>query len=325
MTITLTKPIRVGGVEVSGTQTYAADVEADLVAQGKAVWVSKPGQRTDLTLHADAHAQMGASVSRRRPAASSIYTRRQLIGERQTRATYHATFLASGDFYAVSPIVAVTRAPDDATYTNDDVYDAIAAAPTNAILTGGLPNASGGNASWTVSANQVFARQDGASTTAPVLVTGTPIACRSIPRVDGGPGRLARPAARTRRGSRLCAGVARKTPSLSRRFRRPPLPEQVGPRPGCVDDARRCVEGSRDDHLTLRLLFHCRGLPHRGGLTISSCVHRSSPCVSVPREPCPTRRSVRPRAGGTSRSTPSLAPAGGAPTGTSARAPPSRW
>lgn len=126
-----------------------------------------------------------------KPSASSIYTRRQLIAERQTRATYHATFLASGDFYAVAPIIAVTREPTDATYTTDDVYDAISAAPTNAILTGGLPNASGGNSSWTVSANQVFARQAGASTTTPVLVTGTPIACRSIPRVDGGPGRLA--------------------------------------------------------------------------------------------------------------------------------------
>jgi len=39
MTITLTKPIRVGGVEVSGTQTYAADVEADLVARGFATAV----------------------------------------------------------------------------------------------------------------------------------------------------------------------------------------------------------------------------------------------------------------------------------------------
>ena len=194
MSIRLLMSVLISGVSVAadGAELALSDaLEADLVAQGKAVWVSKPGQRTDLTLHADAHAQMGVAVARRKPAASSIYTRRQLIGERQTRATYHATFLASGDFYAVSPIIAVTRAPTDATYTNDDIYDAIAVAPTNAILTGGLPNASGGNASWTVSANQVFARQPGASTTAPVLVTGTPIACRSIPRVDGGPGRLA--------------------------------------------------------------------------------------------------------------------------------------
>ena len=43
---------------------------------------------------------------------------------------------------------------------------------------------------------------------------------------------------------------------------------------------------------------------HGGQLTLSSCVHLASPSVSVPRQRCPARRSVRPRAGGTSRSMP---------------------
>src|SRR3954451_18818170 len=33
---------------------------------------------------------------------------------------------------------------------------------------------------------------------------------------------------------------------------------------------------------------------HGGRLTLSSCVHRPSPSASVPRQPCPARRSARP-------------------------------
>ena len=47
--------------------------------------------------------------------------------------------------------------------------------------------------------------------------------------------------------------------------------------------------------------------------------------VSVPRRPCPARRSARPRAGGSSRSTPSLPRAGAGRACRSARARPSRW
>ena len=109
------------------------------------------------------------------------------------------------------------------------------------------------------------------------------------------------------------------------RLRHPPPLEQLGLGPRLEHEARRAVEGSRDDHLTLGLPFHCRGVLHRGGLTLSSCVHRSSPSVSVPREPCPTRRSVRPRAGGTSRSMPSLPAVGAGRACRSARVRPSRW
>ena len=44
MTIILTKPVRVGGVELAAatTQTFAADVEADLVARGSAVYTINP-------------------------------------------------------------------------------------------------------------------------------------------------------------------------------------------------------------------------------------------------------------------------------------------
>src|SRR5215831_194717 len=82
---------------------------------------------------------------------------------------------------------------------------------------------------------------------------------------------------------------------------------------------------SRDDELTLGLPFHGRAVLHRGGLTLSSCVHRPSPSVSTPRQPCPTRRSARPRAGDISRSRPSLPPVGAGRACRSARARPSPW
>ena len=60
MTITLTKPIRVGGVEVSGTQTYAADVEADLVARGCATPANlAPGVSAPGANHIADHKDMG--------------------------------------------------------------------------------------------------------------------------------------------------------------------------------------------------------------------------------------------------------------------------
>jgi hypothetical protein len=94
------------------------------------------------------------------------------------------------------------------------------------------------------------------------------------------------------------------------RLRYPPPLEQLGPGPGLEHDARRAVEGSRDDQLAVRLPFHRRAvLPGAGSLSLLASID-SSPSVSVPRQPCPTRRSVRPRAGGTSRSTPSLPPVG---------------
>ena len=109
------------------------------------------------------------------------------------------------------------------------------------------------------------------------------------------------------------------------RLRCPPPLEQLGLGPRLEHEARRAVEGSRDDELTLGLPFHRRAVLHGGGLTFSSCVHRPSPSVSVPRQPCPTRRSVRPRAGGTSRSMPSLPPGGAGRACRSARARPSPW
>jgi len=53
MTITLTKPIRIGGVEVSGTQTYAADVEADLIQRGFAVPIPMPREASVRVLEFD--------------------------------------------------------------------------------------------------------------------------------------------------------------------------------------------------------------------------------------------------------------------------------
>ena len=111
----------------------------------------------------------------------------------------------------------------------------------------------------------------------------------------------------------------------AKRLRYPPPLEQLGLGPRLEHDARRAVEGSRDDELTLGLPFHRRAVLHGGGLTLSSCVHRPSPSVSVPRQPCPARRSVRPRAGGTSRSMPPLPPVGAGRACRSARARPSPW
>src|SRR3954447_18580547 len=109
----------------------------------------------------------------------------------------------------------------------------------------------------------------------------------------------------------------------SERFRRPPSPEQLGLGPRLEHDARRAVEGPRDDELTLGLPFHPRAVLPRGRINLS--IHRLSPSVSIPRQPCPTRRSVRPRAGGSSRSKPPLPPVRVGRACTSARARPSPW
>src|SRR6266550_2186903 len=111
----------------------------------------------------------------------------------------------------------------------------------------------------------------------------------------------------------------------SHRLGHPPTLEQLGLGKCLEHDARRAVDGPRDNHLAVRLPFHRGAVLHGAGLTFDSCVHRSSPFVSVPRQPCPTRRSVRPSAGGTSRATPSLPPIGAGPAGTSARARSSSW
>src|SRR5262249_18292066 len=63
------------------------------------------------------------------------------------------------------------------------------------------------------------------------------------------------------------------------RLRYPPQLEQLGLGPCRENDARRAVEGSRDDQLTLGLSFHRRAVLHGGGLTFSSWVHRPSPSV----------------------------------------------
>src|SRR6185503_9059514 len=99
--------------------------------------------------------------------------------------------------------------------------------------------------------------------------------------------------------------------------------EQLGLDPRLEHDASRAVEGSRNDELTLGLPFHRRGVLHGGRLTLSSCVHRLSPSVSIPRQPCPARRSVPPRAGDTSRSMPPLPPVGAGRACRSVRARPS--
>ncbi len=58
-------------------------------------------------------------------------------------------------------------------------------------------------------------------------------------------------------------------------------------------DARRAVEGSRDDQLALGFPFNRRAVIHGGRFTLASCVHPPSPSVSIPGQPRPTRRSVR--------------------------------
>src|SRR3954470_6286182 len=111
----------------------------------------------------------------------------------------------------------------------------------------------------------------------------------------------------------------------SHRFGHPPTLEQLGPGKCLEHDARRAVDGPRDNHLAVRLPFHRGAVLHGGCVTFDSCVHRFSPFVSVPRQPSPTRRSVRPSAGGTARATPSLPPIDEGPAGTSARARSSSW
>lgn len=62
MTITLTKPVRVGGVELAAatTQTFAADVEADLISRGAATPVFlAPGSVAPGANHIAEHRQLG--------------------------------------------------------------------------------------------------------------------------------------------------------------------------------------------------------------------------------------------------------------------------
>jgi hypothetical protein len=62
MTITLTKPVRVGGVELAAatTQTFAADVEADLISRGAATPVFlAPGAVAPGANHISEHRQLG--------------------------------------------------------------------------------------------------------------------------------------------------------------------------------------------------------------------------------------------------------------------------
>ncbi len=111
--------------------------------------------------------------------------------ERGSSGTYQSQFIASGPFYGVQPIINVSKAPDDATYTSNDIYDAIAVSPTASILDGSsLPNSTEGNAAWVAQTNVVVPRVAGASTAnqIPVLLPFFP--CSSVPRTDGGPGRI---------------------------------------------------------------------------------------------------------------------------------------
>ena len=133
---------------------------------------------------------VGGLILAKKPVASNLRIRLRFSNERGSAGTYHATFVGAGDFYGVQPIIQVTRAPTDATYTSDDVYDQVAVAPSATILTGGYPDASGGAGAWVSSASMTFARVAGASPTASVPVVGSLIYCSSIARSDGGPGRI---------------------------------------------------------------------------------------------------------------------------------------
>src|ERR1700688_769666 len=105
----------------------------------------------------------------------------------------------------------------------------------------------------------------------------------------------------TVRASRTNIGLAGNE-GYPERLRHPPPLEQLGLGPRLEHDARRAVEGSRNDDLTLGLPFYRREVLHGARLTLSFCVQRTSPFVLVPQQRCPARRSVRPRAGGISRS-----------------------
>jgi len=193
MSIRLIMSVLISGVNYgvdNKTLYLPAALESDLVAQGKAVWVTQPAVRTDLVDHGAEHAAMGLQMPSRLSSSCALL-RVFAAFERGSSGTWQTAFMGATDFVSVSPIVCVTRDPTDATYTNDDIYDAIAAAPTNQALPGGLPDSSEGESAWNYLSNQTFARQSGASAASPVWVQGNPIPCMSVPRIDGHPGRLA--------------------------------------------------------------------------------------------------------------------------------------
>src|SRR5208337_539892 len=70
----------------------------------------------------------------------------------------------------------------------------------------------------------------------------------------------------TVRAPRTNIGLARNE-RYSKRLRRPPPLEQLRLGPGLEHDARRAVEGSRDDEITLGLPFHRRAVLHGGWFT----------------------------------------------------------
>ena len=110
--------------------------------------------------------------------------------ERGTAGTYQSQFIAAGPFFGVQPIINVSKAPDDTTYTNDDVYNAVAVSPTASILSGGLPNSTEAGSSWVVQSNVVVPRKAGAATSNQIPVLLPFFSCPSVARTDGGPGRI---------------------------------------------------------------------------------------------------------------------------------------
>lgn len=125
------------------------------------------------------------------PSAHNPMLRIVAMAERGSAGTYHTTVQVADDVAFIQPIIGVTRDPADPTYTSDDVYDYIGAAPTSAMLdVNGQPNPTGGASAWNFVANATFARQAGASAASPVPVVGPLIPVTTIPRTDGGAGRL---------------------------------------------------------------------------------------------------------------------------------------
>jgi len=192
---------------VRGTPQLLVETDAD----GGLGFESRDGRTVRVVTkdnHAEEHMAMGLPTPSR--LTSSVALLKTPSGfERGSSGTWQTAFLGATDFVGVSPIICVTRTPTDGTYTNDDIYDAIAAAPTNQPLPGGLPDSSEGISAWQYLSNQTFARQTGASVSNPVWVQGNSIPCMSVPRVDGQPGRLALLRAYTLAGSHALAATTR--------------------------------------------------------------------------------------------------------------------
>ena len=189
MTIRLLSAVLIAGVHYSvngNTLSLAPSLEADLVGQGKAVWVTPPAVRTDLVDHAAFHTALGLPRGPESPswsdevwlyawkgsnAAAVQYGERQIYVPISDRGYYFGAFF--GDKLLSNSAVSMT--------------DTCIARTGLSVKNTGLTYSSG----WTASTNAAafdsdYSYANTAGKTASLAVTGTAAAVRFFLATNGG-------------------------------------------------------------------------------------------------------------------------------------------